>query len=300
MVALILRRVVLTLGLLLFPALSRAQATMDQRMERRDELIAVDRTAGDSAQGHGLAGALAPIAEPDFMLLYPGAPVVSGRDVVNRILSAQTALSALTLRWAPLDAEISADGDFGISYGVTAIAGGPAAPLRMGKYLSAWRRTAAGWRLIARCEVGLLPPSAYTAPAGFSAPALPPLPRSGAVADFARTDAEFAARAGKDGAPEAFAAYAADDAVTFPGTGALARGPAVIKHMLSGPQAAWSWKPVAGGASSAGDLGFTIGESVITALGEGPSYGKYLTLWRRDGKGRIKFISDGGNARPAP
>lgn len=296
------RRLALVVTLLMSPGLAAAQDPADRLLERRDQLIATDKAAGDSAVRTGLAGALAPIADPDLILLYPGAPVIAGREAVAAMLAGQTALGGLTLRWAPLAAEVSADGDFGVSYGVTAIAtsGGAGVPLRMGKYLSAWRHTAAGWRLIARSEVGLLPGGAFVAPAGFAAAGLAPLPRTGAVADFARADAAFATRAGKDGAPEAFAAFAAEDAVTFPGTGELARGPAAIRRWLSGPQAAWSWRPVAGGASAGGDLGFTVGESVITAPGEEPSYGKYLTLWRRDARGRIRFIGDGGNGRPAP
>lgn len=55
---------------------------------------------------------------------------------------------------------------------------------------------------------------------------------------------------------------------------------------------------MAGGGAA--DLGFTVGESVITGKGEDPSYGKYLTLWRREPGGAIRYIADGGNARPAP
>jgi ketosteroid isomerase-like protein len=295
------RRAALCTALALLPALLHAQVSAEERQARHDQLIAADRAAADTAVALGLAEALARMGAPDLVLVYPGAPVVAGRDAVRQLLAAQPALKSITVRWVPLHAEVSRDGSFGVSYGVTGIASAaapPAGPLRFGKYLAAWRRSGEGWTMVARVEVGLLPATAYAAPAGFSIPPLAALPTSGPVADFARADSQFAVLAGKRGAPAAFAAFAAADAVTFHGSGELARGPEAIRQWLGGDESAWSWRPVAGGGAS--DLGFTVGESVITPKGESPSYGKYLTLWRREPGGAIRFIADGGNARPAP
>ena len=297
-----LRRVLLCSALALVPVpLLQAQISADDRQTRHDQLIAADRAAADTAMALGLPEAISRAASPDLVLVYPGAPVVAGRDAARQLLDAQAPLKSLTIRWVPLHAEVSSDGSFGVTYGVTGIASTsapPAGPPRFGKYLSAWRRTPDGWKMAGHVEIGLLPASLYTAPGGFAAPALTPLPATGPIADFARADLQFAALAGKQGAPAAFAAFAAPDAVTFSGTGELARGPAAIKLWLGGDESAWSWRPVAGGGAA--DLGFTVGESVITARGEAPSYGKYLTLWRREAGGAIRYIADGGNARPAP
>jgi len=295
------RRTALGASLALLPALLHAQISPEDRQSRHDQLIAADRAAADTAVALGLTEAITRAGAPDLVLVYPGAPVVAGRDAARQLLAAQPALRTITVRWVPLYAEVSRDGTFGVSYGVTGIAstaGPPAGPLRFGKYLSAWRRTEAGWTMVAHVEVGLLPASAFAAPAGFSAPPLAALPNTGPVADFARADAEFAVLAGKVGAPAAFAAFAAADAVTFHSSGELARGPEAIRRWLGDDDSAWSWRPVAGGGAA--DLGFTVGESVITAKGESPSYGKYLTLWRREPGGAIRYIADGGNARPAP
>jgi len=47
-----------------------------------------------------------------------------------------------------------------------------------------------------------------------------------------------------------------------------------------------------------------VGEAEIrsgdAAAGRGVYYGKYLTLWRRDQSGLIRFLADGGSSRPAP
>jgi ketosteroid isomerase-like protein len=297
------RRGLLCSCLALLAAPLHAQVSAEERLARHDQLIAADRAAADTAVVLGLTEALARAAAPELVVLYPGAPVVMGLDAARQLLAAQPALKGITLRWVPLFADVSSDGSFGVSYGVTGIAGSappPAGPLRFGKYLSAWRRVGEGWKMVAHVEVGLLPAAAYVSPAGFSAPPLATLPGSGPVAEFARADAQFAALAGKQGASAAFAAFAARDAVTFPGTGELARGPEAIRRWLAGDESAWSWRPVAGGGSTSGDLGFTVGESVITPKGEAPSYGKYLTFWRRQPGGLIRFIADGGNGRPAP
>lgn len=296
------RRVLQCSALVLLPvSLLQAQISKDERRARHDELIAADRAAADTAMALGFAEAIARAGAPELVLVYPGAPVVAGLDVARRLLEAQAPLKTLTLRWVPLYAEVSRDGTFGVSYGVTGIASAeapPAGPLRFGKYLSAWKRVGEGWSMVGHAEVGLLPASRYTAPPGFVPPAPAALPSSGPVAVFARADLQFAALAGKQGAPSAFEAFAAPDAVTFAGTGELARGPAAIRRWLGEDQSAWSWRPVAGGGTT--DLGFTVGESVITTGGEAPFYGKYLTLWRREPGGAIRYISDGGNARPAP
>lgn len=294
-------RVTLAGALCLQSAPLKAQISAEERQNRHDQLIAADRAAADSIMTMGLAEGLTRAAAADLVLVYPGAPVIAGRDAARTLLDAQAPLKSITLRWVPLHAEVSRDGMFGVSYGVTGIASSaapPAGPLRFGKYLSAWRHTEKGWTMVGHVEVGLLPAAAYTAPSGFTAPALGPLPGSGPIADFAKADLDFAALAGKKGAPAAFEAFAAPDAVTFHGSGELARGPAAIRQWLDGDESAWVWKPVAGGGAS--DLGFTVGESVITGKGEAPSYGKYLTLWRREPGGAVRYIADGGNARPAP
>lgn len=301
------RVVVLALALLLPQALSAQSAPAD-RLTQRDELLAADRAVSDSVLRLGFREGLARTAAADLALLYPGAPVIAGQEAVHSFLQAQEVLKGMVIRWVPLYAEVSADGGFGVSYGVTGIAtrgaeGAP--PLRFGKYLSAWRHTPAGWRLVAHVQVGLSRPQDAKLADGFAPPVLSPIPKSGSVAAFADADSRFAAQAGHENAAAAFAAFAAEDAVTFPPTGELTRGPAEIRRAFTeeGPPSTWRWHPVIAGGGAAGDLGYTIGEAVIE--GQGPDgkaatfHTKYLTLWRKDAGGNIRFIADGGNALPA-
>jgi hypothetical protein len=72
--------------------------------------------------------------------------------------------------------------------------------------------------------------------------------------------------------------------------------------MSEGPAAAasWKWGPVRSIVAGSGDFGATIGEAEIRPPGGEPFYSKYLTIWQRQPDGSLKFIVDGGNARPAP
>jgi ketosteroid isomerase-like protein len=128
-------------------------------------------------------------------------------------------------------------------------------------------------------------------------------PSSGNGAAFAQADVAFAKMAAASGAPAAFGAFAAPDAMTLPGTGEIVIGPAAINaRMLESPaaKAKWEWHPVYSEGSSAGDLGFTVGEATIAipgANGVTEYKSKYLTIWRRQPDGSIRFIVDGGNDR---
>jgi ketosteroid isomerase-like protein len=128
-------------------------------------------------------------------------------------------------------------------------------------------------------------------------------PSTGTGAPFAKADLEFSRMAGSTGAPSAFGAFAASNAMTLPGTGEIVIGPAAIHaRMLESPaaKAKWAWHPVYSESSASGDLGFTVGEAVIAipgANGVNNFKSKYLTVWRRQPDGSIRFIVDGGNGR---
>jgi ketosteroid isomerase-like protein len=284
------------------PAAAESQLSTTERFTRRESLVAADRAAGDSALKQGFAAGLVGMSAPDLVLVYPGAPVIAGLESARTMLNSQKALSGLTVRWMPLTVELSNDGLFGLSYGVTAISADAASPsgqLRMGKYLSAWRRVGSEWKMVAHAQQTIVPASSFEAPEGWVKPAFPKL-QSGNASDFAAADAEFATMAAKEGAPKAFATYVALDGVIFSGSGEVIRGPESVRaQMADGPQAAWKWWPVAAGSSSSGDLGFTVGEAIITPQGSPATFSKYLSLWRRGKDGKIRFIADGGNARPA-
>ena len=127
---------------------------------------------------------------------------------------------------------------------------------------------------------------------------------AGPVDDMLSADRAFAAMAKSDGVPAAFAAYASDDVRMFPEGGAPYQGRDKLVERFAGwPEGAMlDWTPMDGAAASSGDFGYTWGTYVFTAQGEDgetSSYGKYVSIWRKDADG-WKFIVDIGNQSPAP
>ncbi len=254
-----------------------------------DSLIAADAAASDS----GYSAAIAHAAD-NLMLVYPGAPVIMGRAESMRMLEMQTALRGLSVHWVPLHGEVAADGSFGVTWGVTVMvdASSPGA-VRFGKYLSAWRREGGAWKLAANAQAGMVASSAFVMPPNLQV-GQPVIEAPGAP--FALADSAFASQAGRQGAAAAFAAFIAPDGAMFSGSGEVVHGPAGARRLLGANRSRWRWHPVA--VLGSGDLGATVGEAEIDAPDGTPFYSKYLTLWRRQPNGDLRFIADGGNARP--
>ena len=281
------------------PASSGVTGTLTSRLA----LLQADRALATAAQRDGLRAALSPRFTDDATLLLPNVPTFASATAARRLLADD--LGAQRAWWIPLHVEVSADSSLGISYGVMLAgdSGVGTAPPRHGKYVAAWRHAPDGWRIAAFAATGVIPPPQpqTIAAAGLVAPALP---ASGPALAFAEADRAFAADAGRRGAAAAFGAFAAPDAVTFPATGDFAQGPLEIEARLAdfSSQTTWEWAPVIAVGAASGDLGYTVGESIIRprpGKGGDTSYGKYLTLWRRLPDGRIAYVADAGSPRPA-
>lgn len=252
-------------------------------------LMAADLAWADSVRGGGGAAFAGGLAE-DAIYLYPQAPLMRGRAVIAAFLAGR---ATPRMTWQPLRVVVSSDGSAGATWGVTASTGGGAPTL--GRYITWWRREGTAWRAVA-----VMHTDGSDAPvdAAVGATFRPDTAGSaGARGAAEQADRAFAADAGARGAGEAFRAAAAPDAMMFGGPGMLRLGPDEIRAGFAGP-ASWAWGPVASGAAASGDLAFTVGEAEIRA-GQSVFHSKYLTIWRRQPDGSWKFITDGGNGRPA-
>jgi hypothetical protein len=261
------------------------------------ELLAFDRAASALSSDSGLVTALAKFLDQRGVLLWPGAPVVIGPVESKRLILAISPQDTTRLTWQPLGLELSRDSTVGVTWGVAVLTPRltPGAPY-IGRYTAAWRRAGARWSISALLFTGVKP-VATSLPPGIPL-TRPPAPATGVAGHFLAADLAFARLAGDSGAAIAFRTWAARDAIVSGGSGVLARGPDAIANGVAGP-AVWRWHPIAGGGSQTGDLGWTVGEAVITPEKEAPSYSKYLTVWRRPPGGPVRFLTDGGNARPA-
>lgn len=260
-------------------------------------LLAAEQAASELSRAEGFVHALSAITSDEATLLYPGADLITGRAAITAFLANQPELEGLVVQWAPLHLEVSGDGTLGVSWGTLSlgIRTDGVAGVTNGKYLAAWRRVGDLWRLAAFAP--LVPfPGTPVLPAGRAQ-------TDPAVGPAAAADRDFAAMAARSGAPVAFEAFAAQDAVTFSGSGLLNRGPAAIRAALEGGAlrtARWEWAPMVAETATSEDLGFTIGRATITipgSDGDRQAYSKYLSLWRLEG-GKGRFLADGGNQRP--
>jgi ketosteroid isomerase-like protein len=114
------------------------------------------------------------------------------------------------------------------------------------------------------------------------------------------TEIAFSDLAQKEGIPQAFLAYAADDAVLLRGDN-LTIGKEAIKISygeIKSPDGSVSlvWKPDFVDVSSSGDLGYTYGKytySVTDSTGNTKSStGVFHTVWKRQDDGNWKFVWD--------
>jgi hypothetical protein len=263
----------------------------------RAELLAADRAASDLSSDAGFVAALGKSLDRAGVLLWPGAPVVFGADEARRMMVAISARDTMRLTWQPLGVELARDYTLGVTWGVAVITPRvtPGAP-HIGRYTAAWRRGGGRWTISALLFTGVKPVT--TSPAPDIPLSRSPARATGPAGHFVAADLAFARLAGDSGAVVAFRTWAAPEAIVSGGSGLLTRGPDAIASGVAGP-AEWRWHPVAAGSSRTGDLGWTAGEAVIKPETGEPSYSKYLTVWIRPPGSPIRFLTDGGNARPA-
>lgn len=114
-----------------------------------------------------------------------------------------------------------------------------------------------------------------------------------AADELLEADAAFAAAVRADGAPEAFAHYAASDAVTL-ANGSLATGHAgVTQRFADWPEGARIERsPESARVSARGDMGWTYGASVEVAPDGTRSNGRYVSVWTRDYEGAWRYAFD--------
>jgi ketosteroid isomerase-like protein len=290
----------LALTLVVSPAVMRAQT----QNPVPPELATLDHATAQRAGARGLDAALAPVLSPEAVLLWPGAPVVRGRTAILALLAAQPERFK-HIMWDAVAAQLSNDGGLAVTYGTTTTLPSAGDSAHRGRFIGAWRRSGAGgWELLGLCLGGWPSNEDYIAPAV----RLEPLPALARENSYARVDYDFAGLALRAGVGVAYETYAAADAIAA-GTRVqpYIRGPANIRRAFEGAganRATWSWWPVYAAGDSTGAIGLTVGEGEIGGTNSAGQphvdHTKYMTLWRREADGTIRFIADGGSLRPAP
>jgi ketosteroid isomerase-like protein len=273
-------------ALLLVAACGGAQKPPAQR-DCRDRALEESLIAADRAGPTNVTD--------DVIILIPLEPFTIGRDAVKRRFSIMPEGKRTRIA---VRAEVH--GDLGYVVGLlerelTETSGTD----RFVKYLNVWRREGGVWRVEAQFVTRPVDtPTIAPALELFTDKAcVAPIPRDQAKAAVMAADVAFDQQSAADGVAAAFGAWATDDAILV---GKLAVGrEAIVAEFAGSPDDTLRWKPLKGGASSDGALGWTVGEGTYTS-GTQQFFSKYITIWRREADGSWKFVADGGNPRPAP
>jgi ketosteroid isomerase-like protein len=114
-------------------------------------------------------------------------------------------------------------------------------------------------------------------------------------------DRQFSIHSEEFGANHAFLDYIDDEAVLLRSNRYPIIGRENIVELFSKPDTGFvlTWEPSYATVSKSGDLGYTYGIYKTETLSpEGNieiAYGTYVTIWKRDEKGKWKFVLDTGN-----
>lgn len=114
-------------------------------------------------------------------------------------------------------------------------------------------------------------------------------------------DRNFSKLSVEKGMNKAFMEYLADDGVLLRPNRMPVVGREKIMELFSRPDTSFSlsWEPLFADVSVSGDLGYTYGIYKIEMDSPDGSPlttdGTYLSVWKKDDKGRWKFVVDTGN-----
>jgi ketosteroid isomerase-like protein len=274
-------------------------------------LVDAERAFSAAAAAKGQRDAFLEFLADDSLLFRPG-------PVPGKMFYRTRPVPPGLLSWAPVFADVAADGDMGLSTGPYEFRKDEKAtdpPSGYGHFVSVWRKQKDGaWKV--EVDLGTSHDKYTKAVADITAadvetlkaPPKPPAAKADASVQQTLTDADkaLAAAAAKEGLVKAYEAAALDE-VRILRNGQL---PIIGKKLMekalgvaSGAAgatapAAPTWEPVHTRVSSAGDFGYTTGAIGPATSGAAPMGGAapqrqyYLHVWRRDASGAWKLLLD--------
>jgi ketosteroid isomerase-like protein len=118
-----------------------------------------------------------------------------------------------------------------------------------------------------------------------------------------KTDIAFSDMSVKEGNQKAFMYYCSDSAVLFrEGSYPIIGRDSLLASFMKrkSTKRTLSWKPTKADISLSNDLGYTIGEWILSipdSIGKIKEYrGHYFTIWKKQTDGKWKFAVDGGTS----
>jgi hypothetical protein len=257
------------------------------------DLLATDRALATFGRNRDVVTTLSAAFAPDIVMGAPGGRMATGLAAVIAVLRANPDDSGARMRWTPIRAGISADGQHGFTYGYGTLIRPAGEPLPV-KYLSYWIRTADGWRISAYRRAR---PRMAASPHEILPLILPArmvrVASPGAAARYAGEIAEaerafsreaqtgLSAAFRRFGAPEAMNMGGPDDAMFRFGPDSIAAG---VGNAVPGTTI--TWEPTTVRAATSGDLGVSIGLITIATSATDTSAPRqrripFFTVWHR-------------------
>ncbi|HEU4560008.1 MAG TPA: DUF4440 domain-containing protein [Longimicrobium sp.] len=284
---------------------ARAGSWRADLVAARAALADADRAFARATAERGLVDGFTSYFADSAAFLPSRSNLIRGRAAMQEYLRTAELFSALT--WETVRADVSADGGTGYTLGFGTATGRDGSTLHA-RMITFWRKQPDGtWQVEANVPA-LQPAAPRPVPERFGTPpgngvagATPRLTQAAAAEAMAQADRDFAALAAATNPQNAFVTFAAPTGVLM---GGPEYGPTEIGGAFAGGNGTLEWGPIAGGAAASGDLGYTIGYSVLR--GTNPdgtartNYSKYLTIWQRQPDGKWLYVADGGTSRPAP
>jgi ketosteroid isomerase-like protein len=118
-----------------------------------------------------------------------------------------------------------------------------------------------------------------------------------------KLEAEFAQAVAQQG-QAGFVSYFAEDGVELDNGGGIVTKEDMRKEPAWPEGTSLTWTPVKAEMAASGDLGYTYGNYIYKARNkEGKivtSYGKYMSVWKKQNDGSWKVVADMGNSSPEP
>ncbi|HSE97755.1 MAG TPA: DUF4440 domain-containing protein [Blastocatellia bacterium] len=247
----------------------------------------------------------------DVALLAPGSELITGREAASAYI-AKEATRKMT-GWQTLRAGVARGGDLGYTAGFYQLTAEDGQKSERAVYLFAWKKQGGSWKMAAIVRNPTDEPPAPGVALQKPQPDSASSDRKNERVDVAsekaaimKADSDFSMLSQKTNAPEAFAAFIADDGTLL----------GVITQPVSGKEAVraqfppsprkgvLAWQPIMADMSSTGDQGYTIGKAEFKGEDQQgkpvSGYTKYLTVWKKQSDGSWKYVIDGGNSSPAP
>ncbi|HVR98666.1 MAG TPA: nuclear transport factor 2 family protein [Thermoanaerobaculia bacterium] len=245
----------------------------------------------------GMREAFLAFLADDGILFRPGP--VAGKEWWQAI---KTPPSPVFLIWRPVQAQVARSGELGWTTGPWELRkNGTGEVSSHGQFISVWKRRADGpWRVVIDAGISHPYPAASVPRVDGPAAAFQVKTYAGDgapnLASLMESDRELSRASLAQGTAAAYTERLAEEPRFYRDGSQPSLGRDAVRAALAASSERWSWQPLGGDVSKAGDLGYTYGTFQVE---KGSEPGYYLRIWSRQG-GAWRIAVDVATVMPTP